>query len=56
MSKSLLVFLILACAVVNDPPHALEWIKPQVQTVGGKLSAALDIKGLLPQLSQIVRR
>ena len=44
MSKSLLVFLILACAVVNDPPHALEWIKPPVQTVGGKLSAALDIK------------
>jgi hypothetical protein len=55
MSKSMLALLILACAAVNDPPRALEWIKPQVQTVGWKLSAALDIQTLLPQLSQIGR-
>jgi hypothetical protein len=55
MSKSMLAFLILACAAVNDPPRALEWIKPQVQTIGWKLSATFDIKTLLPQLSAMGR-
>jgi hypothetical protein len=53
MSKSMLVFLILACAAINDPPRGFEWIKPQA--IGWKLSAALDINHLLPQLSQVGR-
>ena len=56
MSKSILACLILACAAVNDPPRGLEWIKPQVQAIGWKLSAAFDINQLLPQLSQMARR
>jgi hypothetical protein len=55
MSKSMLVFLILACAAINDPPRGFEWIKPQARTIGWKLSAALDINNLLPQLSQVGR-
>jgi hypothetical protein len=52
----MLACLILACVAVNDPPRGLEWIKPQVQAIGWKLSAVLDINQFLPQLSQMARR
>ena len=56
MSKITLALLVLASAAISDPPRALEWVGPQVKTLGWRIKTALDVNRLVPKLPQMSNR
>jgi hypothetical protein len=56
MSKAMRAVLLIASAVMYDPPQALGLLGPQAQMLGYELKSAFDINRVLPQFARAVRR
>ena len=56
MSKAMLALVLLASAVVYDPPRVLGLLGPQAEMFAYRVRSALDINRVLPQFARAVRR